>query len=393
MKEVVVLASSRTAIGDYLGGLSSITAVELGIAAAKSALEKAGVKPEQVDEVIAGNVLQAGCKGNSGRQVCLGVGCPVETVAVTINQMCPSSMRALEIASQQIMLGKTEIELVAGYESMSNAPYMSLKARQGLRMGDSSLIDHMLYDGLIDAFNNYHMGVTAENIAEQYEISREEQDEWAYMSHQRAISAIKAGKFKDEITPVSVKTKKGETLFEVDEHPREDVSRESLSRLKPAFKKDGTVTAGNASSLNDGGAAIVLASLEKAKELGHKPIARLVATASAAVDPKVMGLGVVPAVQKALKFAGLSMSDIGLWELNEAFAAQIIGCNRVLKIDKEIINVNGSGISLGHPVGQTGARIITTLLHEMRKREIKYGVASLCAGGGPAAATVFELIR
>ena len=393
MKEVVVLASSRTAIGDYLGGLSSITAVELGIAAAKSALEKAGVKPEQVDEVIAGNVLQAGCKGNSGRQVCLGVGCPVETVAVTINQMCPSSMRALEIASQQIMLGKTEIELVAGYESMSNAPYMSLKARQGLRMGDSSLIDHMLYDGLIDAFNNYHMGVTAENIAEQYEISREEQDEWAYMSHQRAISAIKAGKFKDEITPVSVKTKKGETLFEVDEHPREDVSRESLSRLKPAFKKDGTVTAGNASSLNDGGAAIVLASLEKAKELGQKPVARLAATASAAVDPKVMGLGVVPAVQKALKFAGLSMSDVGLWELNEAFAAQIIGCNRVLKIDKEIINVNGSGISLGHPVGQTGARIITTLLHEMRKREIKYGVASLCAGGGPAAATVFELIR
>jgi acetyl-CoA C-acetyltransferase len=393
MKEVVVLASSRTAIGDYLGGLSSITAVELGIAAAKSALEKSGVKSNQVDEVITGNVLQAGCKGNSGRQVCLGAGCPVETVAVTINQMCPSSMRAFEIASQQIMLGKTEIELVAGYESMSNAPYMSLKARQGLRMGDSALVDHMLYDGLIDAFNNYHMGITAENIAEQYKISREEQDEWAYMSHQRAIAAIKTGKFKDEITPVAVKTKKGEILFEVDEHPREDISPESLSRLKPAFKKDGTVTAGNASSLNDGGAAIVLTSLEKAKELGLKPIARLVASASAAVAPEVMGLGVVPAVKKALKFAGLSMSDIGLWELNEAFAAQIIGCNRELKIDKGIINVNGSGISLGHPVGQTGARIITTLLHEMKKREVKYGVASLCAGGGPAAATVFELIR
>lgn len=302
-------------------------------------------------------------------------------------------MRATEIASQQIMLGKTDIELVVGYESMSNAPYMSLKARQGLRMGDAPFVDHMLYDGLVDAFNNYHMGITAENLAEQYKVSREEQDEWAYMSHQRAIAAIKGGKFKDEITPFIVKTKKGEISFEIDEHPREDLTPESLSKLKPAFKKDGTVTARNASSLNDGGAALVLTSSDKAKELGQKPMVKLVASASAAVDPKIMGFGVVPAVQKALKFAGLSMSDIGLWELNEAFAAQVIACNRELKIDKSIINVNGSGISLGHPVGQTGARIITTLLHEMKKRDVKYGVASLCAGGGPAVATVFELIK
>lgn len=393
MKEVVVLGASRTAIGDYLGALSNVSAVELGIAAARSALEKSGVKPEQVDEVVAGNVLQAGCKGNSGRQVCIGAGCPVETVAVTVNQLCPSSMRAVEIASQQIMLGKTEIGLVAGYESMSNAPYMSLKARQGLRMGDASFVDHMLHDGLVDAFNNYHMGITAENLAEKFNISREEQDEWAFMSHQRAVAAIKGGKFKEEITPVIIKAKKGEISFEIDEHPRGDLTPESLSKLKPAFKKDGTVTAGNASSLNDGGAAMVLASKEKAKEIGQKPVARLVASASAAVDPKIMGYGVVPAVQKALKFAGLSMSDIGLWELNEAFAAQVIACNRELKIDKGVINVNGSGISLGHPVGQTGVRIITTLLHEMKRREVKYGVASLCAGGGPAVATVFELIK
>jgi acetyl-CoA C-acetyltransferase len=392
MREVVVLGASRTAIGDYLGTLSNVSAVELGIAAAKSALEKSGVKPSQIDEVIGGHVLQAGCKGNSARQVCLGVGCPVETVAVTINQMCPSSMRATEIASQQIMLGKTDIELVAGYESMSNAPYMSLKARQGLRMGDSPFVDHMLYDGLIDAFNNYHMGITAENLAEQFNVSREEQDDWALMSHRRAIAAIKEGKFKEEITPIIIKGKKGDISFEIDEHPKEDISMESLSKLKPAFKKDGTITAGNASSINDGGAAIVLAGADKAKELGLKPMAKIIASASAAVDPKIMGFGVVPAVNRALKFAGLKKEDIDLWELNEAFAAQVIACNRELKIDKEIINVNGSGISLGHPVGLTGVRLIVTLLHEMKRRKAKYGVAALCAGGGPAVATVFELI-
>lgn len=393
MKEAVILGASRTPIGDYLGSLSSATAVELGITAAKSAMEKAGIKPEQVDELIAGHCLQAGCKGNTGRQVALGSGCRVESVSCTVTQLCPASMRATEIASQQIMLGKNDIEVVAGMESMSNAPYMSLGARKGLRMGDQPFVDHMLHDGLVDAFNNYHMGITAENLAEQFKVSREEQDEWSYMSHQRAIAAIKAGRFKDEIVPVPVKSKKGDVLIDTDEHPRADIDMASLAKMKPAFKKDGTVTAGNASGLNDGGASLVLSSMDKAKELGLKPLARIVSTASAGVDPKIMGFGVVPAVQKALKFAGLSMNDIGLWELNEAFAAQVIACNRELKIDKEIINVNGSGISLGHPVGQTGCRLIVTLLHEMQKRNIRYGCASLCAGGGPGVATIIELIK
>ena len=393
MKDVVILGAGRTPIGDYLGAFASISAVELGIAAAKGVFEKTGIKAEQVDEVVAGHVLQAGCKGNTGRQVALGAGCRTETVALTVTQLCPASMRATEIASQQIILGKNDIELVAGYESMSNCPYMSLKSRQGLRMGDQPFVDHMLHDGLVDAFNNYHMGITAENLAEQFNVSREEQDEWALMSHQRACRAIDEGKFKDEIIPVTVKSRKGETLIDRDEHPRADLTMESLARQKPAFKKDGTVTAGNASSLNDGGAALILSSADKAKELGIKPLARIAATASAAVDPKIMGFGVVPAVEKVLRFAGLSMKDIGLWELNEAFAAQVIACNRELKIDKEIINVNGSGISLGHPVGQTGSRIIVTLIHEMMRRNVRYGLASLCAGGGPAAATVIELIK
>ncbi|MGE5397561.1 MAG: thiolase family protein [Chitinophagales bacterium] len=392
MREVFIVGAARTAIGDYLGGLSSLSGVDLGIAAGKAALERAGVKPEQVEEVVAGQVFQGGCKGNPGRQVCLGIGCPVETVALTINQQCPSSMRATEVASQQIMLGKVDISLVVGYESMSNCVYMVHKARQGLRMGDAKFIDQMLNDGLVDPFCNYHMGVTAENVAEMHNISREEQDEWALMSHQRASAAISEGRFKEEIVPVEIKSKKGSTFFEVDEHPKANMTIESLAKLAPAFKKDGTVTAGNASSLNDGGSSLVLVSKEKMEELGLKPLARIVSTASGAVDPKIMGLGVVPAVTRALKFAGLAKEDIGLWELNEAFAAQVIGCNRELKIDKSIINVNGSGISLGHPVGQTGARLIVTLINEMRRRGIKYGGASLCAGGGPAVAAIVELV-
>ncbi|MGE5405312.1 MAG: thiolase family protein [Candidatus Saccharibacteria bacterium] len=392
MRDVFIVGAARTPIGDYMGSLSSLSAVELGIIAGKAAIERAGIKPEQIDEVVAGHILQAACKGNTGRQVCLGVGCTVETPACTINQLCPSSMRATEVASQQVMLGKTDLSLVAGYESMSNCPYMVQKARQGLRMGDAKFLDHMLYDGLVDAFNNYHMGITAENLAEQFSVSREEQDEWALMSHQRAVAAQAAGKFKEEIIPVEIANKKGTTVVDTDEHPRATMTIEALAKMSPAFKKDGTVTAGNASSLNDGGAALVLASGEKVKELGLKPMARIVTTASAACDPKIMGYGVVPAVQKALKFAGLEQKQIELFELNEAFAAQVIACNRELKIDPAIINVNGSGISLGHPVGQTGARLIVTLIHEMKKRGNKYGLASLCAGGGPAVATIVELV-
>ncbi|MGE5416783.1 MAG: thiolase family protein [Acidobacteriota bacterium] len=392
MRDVFIVGAARTAIGDYFGSLSSLSAVELGIIAGKAAIERAGVKPEQIEEVVAGHILQAACKGNSGRQVCLGVGCNVETPACTINQLCPSSMRATEVASQQIMLGKVDLSMVAGYESMSNCPYMVQKARQGLRMGDAKFLDHMLHDGLVDAFNNYHMGITAENLAEQYSVTREEQDEWSLMSHQRAAAAQAAGKFKEEIVPVEIASKKGTTIVDTDEHPKASMTIEALAKMSPAFKKDGTVTAGNASSLNDGGAALILASGEKVKELGLKPLARIVTTASAAVDPKIMGFGVVPAVQKALKYAGMEQKQIELFELNEAFAAQVIACNRELKIDPAIINVNGSGISLGHPVGQTGARLIVTLIHEMKKRGNKYGVASLCAGGGPAVATIVELV-
>ncbi|MGE5370475.1 MAG: thiolase family protein [Solirubrobacterales bacterium] len=392
MREVFIVGAARTAIGDYMGALGGVSAVELGIAAAKSAIAKAGLKPEQIDEAVAGHCLQAGNKGNTGRQVSLGVGMPVETFACTVTQLCPASMRATEIASHQIMLGKTDISLVVGMESMSTAPYMSLKARQGLRMGDQPFVDHMLHDGLVDAFNNYHMGITAENLAAQYNVSREEQDEWALMSHQRAVAAQKAGKFKDEIVPIELQTRKGTVVFDTDEHPRETMTMEALAKMKPAFKKDGTVTAGNASSLNDGGASLVLASKEKCAELGLKPIAKIISTASAGVDPKIMGFGVVPAVAKALKFAGLTQDQIQLWELNEAFAAQVIACNRELKIDKGIINVNGSGISLGHPVGQTGSRLIVTLIHELAKRGQKFGCASLCAGGGPGVATIVEML-
>ncbi len=392
MKEVVIVGAARTAIGDFNGSLKDVNAVELGVIAGKAALTRSGVKPEQIEEVVGGHTLQHGCKGNTARQVALGMGCPVETVGMTVNQQCPSSMRATEIIAQEILLDKIEIGAAIGYESMTNTVYLLPKVRQGLRLGNSTVLDAMLYDGLVDAFNNYHMGVTAENLAEMYKISREEQDEWAVMSNQRAAAAIKAGRFKEEIVPVEIKTKKGAMLFEVDEHPKADTSMETLAKLKPAFKKDGTVTAGNASGLNDAGGALVLTSRGKAAELGLKPMAKILSTASAAVDPKIMGIGVVPAVEKALKFAGLTKKDIGLWELNEAFAAQVIACNRELKIDKSILNVNGSGISLGHPTGQTGVRLIMTLMYEMRRRGTKYGVASLCAGGGPAVASVIELI-
>lgn len=392
MKEVVIVGAARTAVGDFNGSLKDVNAVELGIIAGKAALARSGVKAEQIEEVVGGHTLQHGCKGNTARQVALGMGCPMETVGLTVNQQCPSSMRATEIIAQEILLNKIEIGAAVGYESMTNTVYLLPKVRQGLRLGNSTVLDAMLYDGLVDAFNNYHMGITAENLAEMYKISKEEQDEWAVMSNQRAAEAIKAGRFKEEIVPVEIKTRKGTVLFEVDEHPKADTTMETLAKLKPAFKKDGTVTAGNASGLNDAGGALVLTSREKAAELGLKPMAKILSTASAAVDPKIMGIGVVPAVERALKFAGLTKQDIGLWELNEAFAAQVIACNRELKIDKSILNVNGSGISIGHPTGQTGVRLIMTLMYEMRRRNTRYGVASLCAGGGPAVATVIELI-
>lgn len=392
MQEVVIVGAMRTPIGDYLGKLKDVSAIELGVTALKAACQKANLDISQIEEVVAGNVFQAGLKGNPARQVALNAGCSLETVAVTVNQLCPSSMRATDILAQEIALGKVDIGAVVGMESMSNVPYLLPKARSGYRMGNAELVDSMLNDALVDAFYNYHMGVTAENLAEMYEISREEQDELALLSHQRAVKAIQEGKFDDEIVPVEVKTKKGVIEVKIDEHPNATTNLEILAKLKAVFKKDGTVTAGNASGLNDGGSALILMSAEKADELGIKPLAKILATASAAVDPKIMGIGVVPAVKKALKFAGLNIEDIGYWELNEAFAAQFLAVNRELKLSMDKVNANGSGISLGHPVGNSGARLIVTLLHEMRRRGERYGCASLCAGGGPAVAAVVELL-
>lgn len=382
----------RTPIGDFMGSLKDFSTVDLGIIALKAAIEKAGIGAGVIEEVVAGLGNGSGCKPNPARQIAIGGGCSVETVACTVNQQCASSMRATEIVTQEILLGKADIGAAVGPESMSNIPYLLPDARKGFRMGHTQVIDGMFNDGLIDAFNNYHMGITAENLARKYEISRQEQDELALLSHQRACRAIKENKFADEIVPVEIKSKKGTVVFDTDEHPKAETSLESLAKLKPVFDPQGTVTAGNSSSLNDGGAALILMTGEKAQELGCKPLARVVATSSAAVDPSIMGIGVVPAVHRALKYANLKLADIGYWEINEAFAAQFIAVNRELQIDMDKVNVNGSGISLGHPVSCTGARIIVSLMHEMRRRGDRFGCASLCAGGGPGAAVILETI-
>lgn len=390
MRDVVIVSGMRTPIADFLGSLQDFSAVELGVIALKAALDKAGIEPGQIEEVTAGMGNMTGCKPNPARQVALGAGCSIETVAATVNQQCASSMRATEMLYQEILLGKVDIGAAVGPESMSNIPYLLPGARKGYRMGPSQTVDGMFCDGLIDAFNDYHMGVTAENLAKAYNITREEQDELALLSHQRACQAIEKNNFKDEIVPVEIRTKKGSTFFDTDEHPRPGLTMEDLARLKPIFDKEGTVTPGNASGLNDAAAAVVLMTSDKARELGCKPLARIVATASAAVDPKIMGIGVVPAVNRVLKFANLKIEDIDYWEINEAFASQFIAVNRELKLDMVKVNANGSGISLGHPVNCTGVRLIVSLVHEMCRRGVRYGCASLCAGGGPGAAIIVE---
>ncbi len=393
MREVVIVSGARTAIGDYMGSLSGYTPVQLGITVLKAAIAKAGIDKSLVQEVVAGQCNQAGAPGNSARHIALGAELPVESFAFTVHQQCPSSMRASELLSQEIMLGKIDIGAVVGIESMSNAPYLLFGARKGYRLNDGEKIqDSLMIGGLVDALLGYHMGITADNIADMYKISRQEQDEWALMSHQRACAAIDKGWFKDEIVPVEVKTKKGLVMFDRDEHPRADTSMESLGKLKPVFKKDGTVTAGNASGLNDAGSCMIMMTAEKAKELGLTPIARVVASAPGSVEPRIMGMGVVPAVKNALKFAKMTLEDIDYFEFNEAFAAQVIGCNRELKIPLDKINAVGSGISMGHPVGATGARLIITMMGELKRRGQKFGCASLCASGGPGHAFIVEML-
>lgn len=394
VREVVIVGAARTPIGDFMGSLKDVPLIRLAAIAGKAALDRAGISPDTVDQVLLGHCLQGGAKGNPARQVQGLIGVPWEAYAATINQQCSSSLRALEIGCQEIMLGKNDVVLAAGVESPSQAPYYLFKARQGYRLfhADDGPFDSLIWDGLNCAIMGYHMGITAETLAEEYKISREEQDELAYTSHTRAAAAIKEGKFKDEIAPVEIKTRKGTVVVDTDEHPRADVTIEALSKLPPVFKKDGTVTAGNSSGLNDGAAAVVLMNRNKAEVLGVKPLARVISTASCGVHPRIMGIGPVFAIPKALKYAGLEMKDVDYFEINEAFAAQWLACNRELKIDMSRVNANGSGIGLGHPTGSTGVRLVVTMLYEMRRRGAKIGCASLCAGGGPAIAAVIEML-
>jgi acetyl-CoA C-acetyltransferase len=393
MKEVVIVSAVRTPIGSFHGALSTFTAVDLGAIVMKEAIARSGISAKQVEEVIFGNVLQAGLGQNPARQAAVKAGIPVEASAYTVNKVCGSGLQSVNLAAQAIMTGDADIVVAGGMESMTNAPYvLDSKARWGLRMGHSQVVDTMIQDGLWCAFNDYHMGITAENVAQTYNITREEQDQLAAESQQKAIQAIADGAFKEEIVPVVIKTKKGETVFDTDEYPRAGTTAETLSGLRPAFKKDGTVTAGNASGINDGAAAIVLMSAEKAKELGLTPLARIRSFGSAGVDPSVMGIGPVPATRKALAKAGLTVADLDLVEANEAFGAQFLAVGKELGFDKKKVNIHGGAIALGHPIGASGARILVTLLHAMQEKNAKVGLATLCIGGGQGIATIVELL-
>jgi acetyl-CoA C-acetyltransferase len=391
MSEVVIAGMARTAIGSFGGGLTSLSVVDIGKAAAKEAIRRSGISADDVDETIIGCVLSAGFGQNVARQVAMGVGIPETAPAMTINMVCGSGLRAIMLAAQAIKSDDADVVLVGGTESMSNSPYLLPKARWGYRMGDGVAVDSVINDGLTDAFNDYHMGVTAENVAEKYGITRREQDNFALCSQQRAQVAIEKGRFKDEIIPISIPQRKGDPIvFDTDEHPRFNASYEQLAKLKAVFKKEGTVTAGNASGINDGAAMMVVMSAAKAQELGIKPLAKIVSYSCAGVDPSVMGLGPVPATQKALVDAGLSIGDIELTEANEAFAAQSLAVMGELGLDPEKTNVNGGAIALGHPIGASGARIAITLLYEMQKRNLKLGLSTLCIGGGMGASMIFE---
>ncbi|BAH08313.1 acetyl-CoA C-acetyltransferase [Clostridium kluyveri] len=390
MKDAVIVSAVRTAIGSFGGTLKDISAVDLGAIVIKEAVKRAGIKPEQVDEVIFGNVIQAGLGQSPARQAAVKAGIPVEVPAFTLNKVCGSGLRSVSLAAQLIKIGDDDIVVVGGTENMSAAPYLLPKARWGHRMGEGKLVDAMIKDGLWEAFNNYHMGITAENIAEKWGITRDMQDEFALASQQKAEAAIKAGKFKDEIVPVTVKQKKKEIIFDTDEFPRFGTTIEALAKLKPSFKKDGTVTAGNASGINDAAAALVVMSADKAKELGIKPLAKIVSYGSKGLDPTIMGYGPFYATKLALEKANLSIADLDLIEANEAFASQSLAVAKDLEFDMSKVNVNGGAIALGHPVGCSGARILVTLLYEMQRRDAKKGLATLCIGGGMGTALIVE---
>ncbi|HEV2042873.1 MAG TPA: acetyl-CoA C-acetyltransferase [Casimicrobiaceae bacterium] len=390
MDDVVIVAAARTAVGKFGGSLAKIQAADLGAHVIRALLAKTGIKPEQVSEVIMGQVLTAGAGQNPARQASIRAGVADMVPAMTIGKVCGSGLKATHLAAQAIKCGDAEIVIAGGQENMSASAHVLPGSRDGFRMGEAKLVDTMIVDGLWDVYNQYHMGTTAENVAKKYEVTRREQDEFAAASQQKAEAAQKAGKFKDEIVPIEIASKKGTTFFDSDEFVKHGTTVESLAGLRPAFSKDGTVTAGNASGLNDGAAAVVMMSAKKASELGLKPLARICAYSSAGIDPKIMGMGPVPASQLCLKKAGWTHQDLDLMEINEAFAAQAIGVNKQMGWDTAKINVNGGAIAIGHPIGASGCRILVTLLHEMIRRDAKKGLASLCIGGGMGVALAIE---
>ncbi len=390
MREVVIVGAARTPVGAFGGSLANVSAVDLGVVAAKEAIKRANISADMIDEVLVGNILSAGLGQNVARQVAIHAGIPETTPAMAINKLCGSGLRTVIMGAQFIALGDADVILAGGIESMSNAPYLLPNYRFGQKMGNAEAVDSMTYDALTDVFNQYHMGVTAENIAEQWGISREKQDEFALDSQMKAEKAQLEGRFTEEIAPVEYKRRGKTILVEQDEHPRHGLTIDQLTKLRPAFKEDGTVTAGNASGINDGGAMLVLMSKEKADELGLEALATIKSYANAALDPKIMGYGPVPATRKALAKAGLTIDDIELMEVNEAFAAQSLAVLKDLELKPEKVNVNGGAIALGHPVGASGARILVTLLYEMKRRDAKTGLATLCIGGGQGTALIVE---
>jgi acetyl-CoA C-acetyltransferase len=390
-REAVIISAVRTPTGKFLGTLKGFTATQLGALVVREAVRRAGVKPEDVDEVIMGCVVQAGLGQNPARQAALNGGIPFGVSAVTVNKVCGSGLKSVMMAAQGVQLGDSEIVVAGGMESMSNTPYLLTKAREGYRMGNGSMVDSMIHDGLWCAFENYHMGHTGEVVAERYGVTREEQDEYALNSHRKAAAAIKAGKFKDEILAVEIPQKKGAAvLFDTDETVREDSTIEALAKLKPAFKEGGTVTAGNAPGVNDGASAVVVTSLERARALGVEPLARIAAQATSGIQPELVMMAPVEAIRKVLRKAGWSLNEVDLIELNEAFSVQAIAIMRELELDPQKVNVNGGAVALGHAIGQSGSRLLTTMLYELKRRNAHRGVAALCLGGGNAVAMAVE---